>query len=239
MTTVATRLLSRIFQSVFFLSLCLLGLITSAHADEPLKPFTATYQLNVKGLSTTATRTLTKTSDGNWQLRDTAAYLFVKLDENSIFTVDKNNLISQQYNYAQGSDRDYQLRFDWAKNTVTSNYKNRPISYALQANAIDRLALQLQLQQELRENRGPDKNGRDYEVTDEKALKTYRITLIGKETISVNNKTISAIHLQQNRTGKDRFNHLWLDPAQDFQMVKFEQWEKGAKTSDMILLDLK
>jgi hypothetical protein len=236
------RLFSR-FCSGFWSNLwiaVLLSLIgTTSHADLVLQPFTATYQMSIKGLTTTATRTLIKNTDGTWLLRDNAAYLFFKIDEQSIFRIEKNNLVPQQYGYEQGSERDYHLRFDWNKNYAFSNYKKKDIRYGLTPGAIDRLTLQLQLQLELKDNRGPDEKGRDYAVADEKDLKTYRITLIGKESITLNGKKIEAIHLQQQRPGKQRINHLWLDPARNYQMVKFEQWEKGVKTSEMVLIDSK
>ena len=230
MPTMISRLLSTLF----------LGLISTAlHAELLLQPFTATYQMTSKGLTTTATRTLIKNTDGTWLLRDNAAYLFFKVDEQSIFRLENNNLQSQQYSYEQGTDKDFQLRFDWNKNYVFSSYKKKNIRYGLTPGAIDRLSLQLQLQWEMREGRGPDEKGRDYAVADDKDMKTYRITLIGKESITVNGKKIDAVHLQQQRPGKQRINHLWLDPAQNYQMVKFEQWEKGAKTSEMMLIDSK
>lgn len=211
----------------------------NACAELLLQPFTATYQMTSKGLSTNATRTLVKNSDGSWLLRDNAAYLFFKVDEQSLFRLENNNLKSQQYSFEQGTDKDFQLRFDWVKNYVFSSYKKKNIRYGISAGTIDRLALQLQLQWELREGRGPDKNGRDYLVADDKDVKTYRISLIGKETITLNGKTIETVRLQQQRPGKQRINHLWLDPAQNYQMVKFEQWEKGVKTSEMVLIDSK
>jgi hypothetical protein len=238
-TFISRNFFSGIRSFRIFILLAFASVSLTSQAELLLQPFTATYQMESKGLTTTATRTLTKNTDGTWLLRDNAAYLFFKIDEQSIFRLENNNVKSQQYSYEQGSDKDFQLRFDWNKNYVFSNYKKKNIRYGLAPGAIDKLSLQIQLQWEMRENRGPDTNGRDYIVADEKETKTYNIKLIGKESITANGKTLDAIHLQQQRPGKDRINHIWLDPTQNFQMVKFEQWEKGQKTSEMVLLEIK
>ncbi len=80
-----------------------------------------------------------------------------------------------------------------------------------------------------------DDPGWTLSVTNGKNLREYRFQVIGRETLTLANQRVEALHLQGNRSGDARFD-LWLAPARDWLPVRIRTQDENGKLITMTLL---
>lgn len=225
--------------------ICLTAYASAASANTslpPLTPFSAhyasTWDVGLK-IGGTAIRQLQQTDDGKWQFSLSAKALVAKLNEQSLLTVEDNQLLPLRYQYQRkilNNKTDLSIDFDWQQGQATTHSGNSwsmPITAPLQ----DKLSVQLQLQRDLTQatqiNTGDQLS---YEVAAGGQIEAFNYRVIGNEILDTPMGTMEAIKIERLRSEtSNRLTYIWFAPKLDFHVVRILQQEPDGK---QYLLDL-
>lgn len=218
--------------SLFFSGLLLLGGMAVANtantiSQGDLQPYQATYSTTINGITADLNRTLTRTADHSWQLRNFATLLFIDVEERANFTIFEGTLIPDSYLYSNklSKKRNSRLQFDPINNTVFDRqHSKQPLK--LPDNSFDKLSYQSHLRLALI-NRGEQFESETIHLVDRTRYKTYQITVLGKELIHTPAGTFNALKLKQRRPGKDKHTLIWLAPEWDYFVLRIQRIEDG------------
>ena len=226
---------------IFLLGVSILALGTSINANLnvlaghialsnaiPLTTYKATYHATFDRFSGKATMGLKKNPDTDEYIYSSVtkprgvAALMGKIREWSVFTLDNSKVVPKIYTH---KSRDKQnIIYDWSAKKAKSTADGKNIDLNLKGNELDLMSLQMQLKLDLK--KGDLKES--YTIINDNKIKTYMITPLEKENVTVDGKTYLSQKIKQQRTGSSRHNYLWLAEDIDFTLVKMQQY-KGEK----------
>ena len=216
----------KIMQKITLLIAAIAGFSALAQAGE-LQPFSAVYETSFGFLSARGERKLEKLPDNQWKVQSNAHVLAFDIDENATFTLKNDHVVPLRYNFENpvSKSRSMKLAFDWQHNSVFNEVEKATIPLA--PNAYDKLSYQVQLQMNVCAN--PDKYaGEDFQLVDRVRLKTYRVELVGRESLKTEVGILNTIHLRQyrpdKRDGKD--TQIWLAADWNCILVRLDQYDK-------------
>lgn len=209
-------------------------LLTAPAYADAVKDYEATYEVGLNGFSVgELEQTLTSQDDGTSKLfsRTRAKGLFklIKSDvvkETSVVAMADGQVKPQSYVYDRsGGDKDkhIELDFDWSTQEVAIDDKKHPWVLDLGNNTHDKHAYQLQLMLDLE----ADTESLSYQIADGGKLKTYDISILGRETVNTPMGKIDTIKLRRERDAdSERETTLWCAPALNNLPVRLEHKEK-------------
>ncbi|WP_339721376.1 DUF3108 domain-containing protein [Marinomonas primoryensis] len=219
-----------IFMSVLMLSLSSTKVSAAAPQTTFLKPYSAVYStIWKKGISlkVEGKQTLSKQSDNFWRFVFSADSMIASLNESSTFQVKDHQIIPQKYEYKStvlGKKRTATLTFDWDKNLVRNDVKDKPWNLAINPKTLDKLSIQLQVRQDLKLG----KNEFDYQIADGGYIKNWRFERDQMETIKTKLGRLSAIKIiRTDNLDKGKKTSFWFVPKLDYLLVKLEHKEDG------------
>ncbi len=219
-----------IFMSVLMLSLSSMKVSAAAPQTTFLKPYSAVYStIWKKGISlkVEGKQTLSKQSDNLWRFVFSADSMIASLNESSTFQVKDHQIIPQKYEYKStvlGKKRTATLTFDWDKNLVRNDVKDKPWNLAINPKTLDKLSIQLQVRQDLKLG----KNEFDYQIADGGYIKNWRFERDQMETIKTKLGRLSAIKIiRTDNLDKGKKTSFWFVPKLDYLLVKLEHKEDG------------
>lgn len=195
-----------------------------------IKPYRAGYQASYRFMlpfKGTATRELTQTENGQWQLLHRVKSPMIKLEESSLFAWTENQPKPISYLYQQSGltkKRKVSLSFDWSNMLAINSAPDEPINLKLLPGSLDKLNYQLKLRQDLSSQNKPG----SYYVADRKRLKQYSFDLLGEEQLETPLGRFNTVKLKRSR-GKDssRETIFWLAKDWDYLLLKIQQKENG------------
>ncbi len=228
--------------SILVLSTLLLGLVQPALAieDKPaIAPYNATYSATAMGMQLQGKRSLQKTAANEYTLSSSTSLLFNSIDNTSVFTLSKSGqLRTQDYSEIRtgfGSDKSIKQTWDWAKGTITSNYKNKDYQYALTDTALDRINYQLQLRLDAIKY-GSNFGQRTYSIANRKSLKhNFTVDYIGEEKLSLKSGTFNTAKFKRTKDSKNS-DTIWLAKDWGYLIVKISHCEKD-QCNDLLLTE--
>ncbi len=135
-------------------------------------------------------------------------------------------------------DRRAELRFDWDALEVVNDIAEYPWRMDITGDTIDRVISPLQLMHDLYE-RAPGTDRLIYRIADGGRLKTYLLTIEGREGIETPVGRFEALRIRRRDTDSDRETILWCAPALRYLAVQLEQWEDGKRSAQLVLAELK
>jgi hypothetical protein len=216
--------------SVLMLSLSSMKVSAAAPQTTFLKPYSAVYStIWKKGISlkVEGKQTLSKQSDNLWRFVFSADSMIASLNESSTFQVKDHQIIPQKYEYKStvlGKKRTATLTFDWDKNLVRNDVKDKPWNLAINPKTLDKLSIQLQVRQDLKLG----KNEFDYQIADGGYIKNWRFERDQMETIKTKLGRLSAIKIiRTDNLDKGKKTSFWFVPKLDYLLVKLEHKEDG------------
>ncbi|MFQ3187090.1 DUF3108 domain-containing protein [Marinomonas primoryensis] len=219
-----------IFMSVLMLFLSSMKVSATVPQTTFLKPYSAVYStIWKKGISlkVEGKQTLSKQSDNLWRFVFSADSMIASLDESSTFQVKDHQIIPQKYEYKStvlGKKRTATLTFDWDKNLVRNDVKDKPWNLAINPKTLDKLSIQLQVRQDLKLG----KNEFDYQIADGGYIKNWRFERDQMETIKTKLGRLSAIKIiRTDNLDKGKKTSFWFVPKMDYLLVKLEHKEDG------------
>lgn len=216
----------------YILFFCLSHAATAADIPD----FSANYQIELNGIQAgELKRSLTSEANGLRRFQSVSrakgVFSFFKPDiikETSVWKLDQGRVTPQQYRYQRSGgkkEKMLSMQFDWAQKQVKIDDKKHPWTLDLETGALDKLVYQISLMRDLA--RGIKQV--DYRIADGGRLKTYKIRVLGEETISTPMGEINTVKLTRERDhDSDRETTLWCAPALDYLPVKLEHVEDDA-----------
>lgn len=201
---------------------CALLLVPAlALADEPLRPFQASYKTTMGLMSATGERSLRPLRDGQWLFASRASVLGLAVTEQATIDLHGNRVRSLSYDFVNplSSKRNLALRFDWPAHRLIDTRRDQ--SRELADGTFDRLSFQLQLQRDVCQA-GDNFHEASYRLADANKFKTYRVELLGRETLKTRVGTLDTIKLRQYRPGKTGDALIWLAPQWDCLLVQLQ-----------------
>ena len=204
------------------------GFSLFSRAAELPDSFSNEYTSTALGFKVTVTHSLTPLDDGTYQMRFFARSWFASIDETSRLRIDEETqqVIPLHYKYKRrvmGRDRDAELTFDWDKNTVTNNVQNTTWKMDIAQRVQDKLSYQLQLQQDLINNR----EELVYQIADGGRLKEYGFEIVGEELLETPLGKVNTVKVKRSRENDDRVTYAWLAKDWDYLLVRLQQEEDG------------
>lgn len=191
-------------------------------ADEPLRPFQASYKTSVGLMSATGERSLRpQEKNGQWLFASRASVLGLAVTEQATIALRDNHIQSLSYNFVNplSSKRNLSLRFDWPQHRLVDTQRGQ--SRELADGTFDRLSFQLQLQRDVCQPGGKFHEA-TYRLADANKFKTYNIELLGRESLKTSVGTLDTLKLRQYRPGKSGDALIWLAPAWDCLLVQLQ-----------------
>lgn len=214
---------------------------------QDIPDFSANYLVKINGLQAgELKRTLETNSDGTRLFSSSSqakgVFAFFKPDlveEQSLWQKKADHIQTIQYIYQRSGGKKpkfMQLDFNWNNNTLSIDDQKQPWSLELKPNTLDKLVYQLSLMSDL----SSDATELTYQIADGGKLKTYRIEILGTETVTTPLGKIEAIKLKRHRDKpKDRQTILWCAPSLGYLPVMLEHTEKGGSVFTAELRKLK
>lgn len=213
-------------------------------AEMLLPPFTATYEVSVKGIPLgRLTQRLERPAAQDYHFTSTLestglARLLRKLhaEETSTGTLSPAGLKPERYTYFRRSGRKekrFSLAFDWAAGAVSrTDPPAQPM--ALEAGTLDKLSLLLGVMLNLA--RGGDVL--QHRVADDDGVKTYTLSRENAEPIPFEGHPQAVIKLSYARGDSGRRTTLWCAPALAYVPLRIEYRERNGELTRGALVSL-
>ncbi len=219
-------LITSVIASIFLIS----GLGGQASASQKpleLKPYSASYQASIKGIpfGGSGKRTLRKNDDGSWTLEFGAKAAFFGMMETSQFNLKDQYIISHTYTNKRsgiGGKPTKEAHFDWKKQKVSWQQKERQWSMTLPDGAIDNLAYQLQLRIDLNSGKTSDFT---YQIADDDEVYQRTFLFEGEEVIETDAGKLETVRIKIKRDTDKRATWIWFAKNWNYFMVKLLQRE--------------
>lgn len=182
---------------------------------------------------------LEQLSDGlyslTYQSKVSKFFLSDKRFEHSIFLVENDHLIPQQYNYSRtgtGPDKSLKVEFP-AKDGGQIQIENDDESFTLPwqgelDNQLYRLDVPIRL------SRGEQNLSYDF-INYRGQQRNYGLRVLGKETVDLPYGKIEAIKVEIVRNSQSRLTLAWFAPDLNYQLVRLQQFKDGDEQGDLRL----
>jgi len=223
------RRITQLLGFIPFLCLQLCMHVFSAQCDAAtLQPYRAVYTTHYKGMSADATQTLTRDAIGQFTLKRDVSAMFVKISEQSQFTLQNNQLVTSRYTYKRGglgSKKNIEQLFQWDKNNlhITENDHSRDV--AIKPPLFDKLnyteAMRMQLLAA-----GPLPKNISVPFADRHHLKQYDFVVGAQEDITTPVGKMRAVKLERNVPEEKKHAVIWVAPELDYLLVKLQQTDE-------------
>ena len=198
-----------------------------------LTPYTATYTLLWHGIPMgSSVQTLQEPTPHQFVLDVTAepylGFLPYDYEEHAIFTVEKQEILPQQYHYAHHEGRKRKigtLQFDWTKQVL---YLPNNTTVPLLPHTQDKITHLFALQRDLA-SKSVDQLIRgfvlSYPVAEKEGIVPYTFQIESVEPLKTALGTFKAVQL--SHTSGKRTTLLWLDTQHNYRLLKIQQFRKG------------
>jgi hypothetical protein len=120
-------------------------------------------------------------------------------------------------------------RFDWAKGTVTQEFRGPPRTEPIPAHAQDRLSFFY-----APAFKAPGKGPLEYHVVDGKGVSHYVLEVAGRERLSVPAGEFDALRLVKREDDDRRKTELWLDAGGSLLPLRLHIVEKDGTRLDQV-----
>ena len=155
-----------------------------------------------------------------------ALFAGTEIEEISYLDIENKQLRSLAYLYEDGrrtTERDISSYFDWSKNTVFSQYDDKPITASLKPSTFDRHAVILAIMSALRNKQ----EVLIFPTIDKGEMQAMEFERLGEETLELPYGKLKTIKLKEIRAPGKRHIISWHAPTLNYLMVKMEQHRKG------------
>lgn len=193
-------------------------------------PYDATYHATWKAkwfpITVEGIRTLKKMDDDTWQLSFEADSSVADLSEISIFKVQDQQILPQNYRYKTTgflSKKHRIQEFNWNKHKVWLPKKELWADYALEKGVLDNLSYQEQIRLDLKAG----KKEFYYPVTYKNRLKHYYFEVVGETQLQLQNEKITAIEVKQVKLKHPKeATRIWFAKDYDYLLIKLDKTKK-------------
>ncbi|NBU24888.1 MAG: DUF3108 domain-containing protein [Gammaproteobacteria bacterium] len=206
------------------------ALIPTAPAQEPLKPFTAAYEVVYRGMNA-GTTTLELTSEGpdRWRYVSKAnargifrLVLSGEIRQTSQFTLTDGAPRPLRYVADDGTEdvkRDIRLDFDWKAGRVRGTAETKPVDLPLREGLQDGMSVQIALIRALLAGERP----RRFFLIDKDEVKEFVYDPEGSLRLKTAVGELETLAYSSHRPTSDRVTRVWYAPSLGYTPVKAER----------------
>lgn len=170
-----------------------------------------------------------------YQSKVSKFFLSDKRFEHSIFLVDGDHLIPQQYNYSRtGTGPDKSLKVEFPEvdgGQIQLNKDDEAFTLPWQGELDNQL---YRLDVPIRLARGAETLSYDF-INYRGQQRHYGMRVIGKELVDLPYGKIEAIKVEIVRESKSRHTLAWFAPDLNYQLVRLQQFKDGDEQGDLRL----
>jgi hypothetical protein len=224
---------------IFYVSLTALAQAQGAYPE-----FEAVYKAKVKIFGGEARMSTKQESPGAYVFEysikpGSFVRLFVKgtMNETSQFTLVDGRPRTNHYvliNTIGKNPRNGEVQFDWERNVVSGNYKDKVIDMPLPENAVDRAMLHIVLMADLRHGDLRE----SYAVYDKDEFMSISVEKLGEETVKIPLGTYETVILQHTSPDGSAVGKLWCARELGYLPVLMEARDDGSKVFHAKLVEL-
>ena len=206
------------------------ALIPAAPAQEPLKPFTASYEVVYRGMNA-GTTTLELTGEGNdrWRYVSKAnarglfrLVLSGEIRQTSQFTMTGAGPRPVRYVADDGTEdikRDIRLDFDWKAGRVRGTAETHPVDLPLQDGLQDGMSVQIALIRALLAGERPAR----FSLIDKDEVKEFLYQAEGTARLKTVLGDLDTLVYSSRRPTSDRVTRVWYAPSLGYTPVQAER----------------
>ena len=224
----------RILFSIF------LAFFTPALYASEIQEFSADYEIYYGDISLgKANYRFSHSRDNNYRFDFASDLRFLIFwDErivSSELVYEEPHLLPSYYSHdRKGTGRDYfeEIRFDSTANVIRSTYLKESQEFVYEKDIVDGLTVQLQLMLDLQ--RGIERP--KYKILDVNRVREREFSLVGEETINLQNVDYPSVIYQVVRDNDRRKTQMWFSPERNYLPVKMVHFSKGKKKFNARLL---
>lgn len=214
-------------------TLAMLASVQVAESAE-MTPFSATYVLNIDGKTGKATRTLTQLGNHfNYEVSARIAAV-ATANQSASFTLSSGQVVpmhaSSSYK-AFGIGHTHSIKYQG--NQILSTYKGKTIELVSQQQAYDDLSLEMQIRQELLNN----KFSGSYWLVKKTTIEQTRFKKAGNVKIKTPVGVYETVRIDRIHDDHSRATSFYLAPSLNYLPIKVSQTNDG-KTISMVLSKL-
>lgn len=240
--TMVTRTTNNLALTVLsgLFSVSVLADTTSTDSTPLLTPFEAVYYAYKWDDNLGSAKiSLEKLSDGlyslTYQSKVSKFFLSDKRFEHSIFLVEDDHLIPQQYNYSRtgtGPDKSLSVEFPSSDGGEIEIIKDEELYTLPWQGELDNQLYRIDAP--IRLSRGAKELSYDF-INYRGQQRHYGMKVVGKEVVELPYGNIEAIKVEIIRESKSRYTLAWFAPDLNYQLVRLQQFKDGDEQGDLRL----
>ena len=229
-------------------ALAVAALSVAAHgetADNNLKPFTASFAVEWKGLNGgTSTLSLKQTGPADFQYTSSSSprgifrLAFSDITTSSTLVIENGAVRPLHFRGSDGAaDRakDIALDFDWARSRITGTAEQKAVNLELKPGVQDSMSVQIALMVDLAAGRSPS----EYSLIDKDEIKQFLYTREAPVRLKTALGEIDTIVYASRRANSSRVTRMWIAPSLGYVPVQAERRRDGKLELTMRLRTLK
>lgn len=214
----------------------LLALASTAHADDGLTPFKASYEGSVSIGSLACEMRLSRNPDGTYTYESTSraigfASMFFKdvIKEVSRFEMVDGRPRPLEYRYTRSGgkhEKSETIEFDWKKGSARTQENGQSKTTPLSPGVADRFLTQLILSLDTASGRFQD----EYRVLDHRDISRFMPPKPEHPTLRVPAGEFATVMVERHDKGSKRVTDFWFAPELRYLPVQIQQREPGEDT---------
>ena len=214
-------------------------------ADNNLKPFTANFAVEWKGLNGgTSTLSLKQTGPADFQYTSTSSprgifrLAFSEITTSSTLVIENGTVRPLHFRGSDGSAdhaKDIALEFDWPRNRIIGTAEQKAVNLDLRPGVQDSMSVQIALMVDLAAGRTPS----EYSLIDRDEIKQYLYTREAPVRLKTAIGEVDTIVYASRRANSGRVTRMWIAPSLGYVPVQAERRRDGKLELTMRLRTLK
>ena len=215
---------------------------TSIHSEPNTTTNFSTYEANYEAtwkagwfpITVDATRKLSKTEDGLWQLTFEAYSSIADLHEESQYSIEKNTVKPHHYRYKTSGFLSKKRRaqtFDWEKQQVWVPERDEWANYELTLGIQDNLSYQEQIRLDLIAGKSEFK----YDVAYKNRLKQYEFKVAKLGQTETKQGPINTVEVIQEKENSKESTRIWFAVDYEYLLIKLETKQKNGDSNTISL----
>lgn len=196
--------------------------------------YEATWKAGWFPITVDATRKLSKTEEGLWQLTFEAYSSIADLHEESQYSIEKNIVKPHHYRYKTSGFLSKKRRaqtFDWEKQQVWVPERDEWAGYELKLGIQDNLSYQEQIRLDLMAG----KTEFSYEVAYKNRLKHYDFKVAKRGKTKTKQGPINTIEVIQIKENSKESTRIWFAIDYEYLLIKLETKQKNGDSNTISL----
>jgi hypothetical protein len=179
------------------------------------------YDAEIRSVSVQSERKITSTESGLWQMHSKAHWLFLSIEEVSVFMMPSWRLQNFEHKRkGMGSGKDLSITVDHNNLSYVSETAKEERTLNFEDELYDSLNYQLRLQLDVACN--PNRNVFDYPIAKKKGVRQYHFVRLNDERIKTNIGEFDTVKLIKEEEEGKRKTTVWLAKELAYSVIKLD-----------------